>query len=314
MRQQIDQFLEYLVEEKSCTPNTIAAYRNDIGQFVDFLEIYSTPAGVEVNQWADVDSAIIQNYLLFLKERQYASSTVARKFAAVKSFCAYLTEMGYLASDPSADLESPKVKKNLPRSIGTYDVERLLKEPAKSSSPKALRDRALLETLYASGMRVTELVSLNLEDIDLNKKTVTCGEEGRRRMVPLYGQATTALKNYLAEGRPQLVIDENESALFLNHRGQRLTRQGLWLIIKRYVEKVGITEAVTPHTLRHSFATHLLESGAGLREVQERLGHANLSTTQVYRQVTDEAELNAAGGSVVVDGKSLLTTTGNSQG
>ncbi len=314
MRQQTDQFLEYLVEEKSCTPNTIAAYRNDVGQFVDFLELYSTPAGMEINQWADVDATTIQNYLLFLKERQYASSTVARKFAAVKSFCAYLYETGYMTTDPSADLESPKVKKNLPRSIGTYDVERLLKEPAKSSSPKALRDRALLETLYASGMRVTELVSLNLKDVDLGKKSVTCGEEGRRRVVPLYGQAATALKNYLAEGRPQLVINEDEQALFLNHRGQRLTRQGLWLIIKRYVEKVGITEAVTPHTLRHSFATHLLESGAGLREVQERLGHANLSTTQVYRQVTDEAELNAAGGSLIVDGKPVPTTPENSQG
>jgi integrase/recombinase XerD len=314
MRQQTDAFLEYLVEEKSCTPNTIAAYRNDVGQFMDFLEGYRAPTGEKITSWSDVDSAIIQNYLLFLKERQYASSTVARKFAAVKSFCAYLNETGHMAVDPSADLASPKVKKSLPRSIGTEDVERLLSEPAKSSSPKALRDRALLETLYATGMRVTELVSLNLEDVNLVKKSISCGEEGRRRVVPLYGQATTALKNYLAQGRPQLLIDEDEPALFLNHRGQRLTRQGLWLIIKRYVEKVGISEAVTPHTLRHSFATHLLESGAGLREVQERLGHANLSTTQVYRQVSDEAEANSVGESVVVDGRPISPSNTNSRG
>jgi integrase/recombinase XerD len=297
MREQIEQFLEYLVEEKSCTPNTIAAYRNDISQFVEFLEHYSTPQGTEITTWRDLDSAVVQNYLLYLKERQYASSTVARKFAAVKSFSDYLEQKHLIDADPTEKLASPKVKKSLPRSIGPEEVELLLNAPTKTRTPKTLRDKALMETLYATGMRVTELVSLNVEDVDLERGAITCGEtERRRRVVPVYDQARFSLEEYMTQGRPHLLIDEAESALFLNHRGQRLTRQGLWLIIKRYVEEVGITDQVTPHTLRHSFATHLLDKGAGLREVQARLGHANISTTQVYRQMADEQD------GLVVDG------------
>jgi integrase/recombinase XerD len=297
MREQIEQFLEYLVEEKSCTPNTIAAYRNDISQFVEFLENYSTPQGTEITTWRDLDSAVVQNYLLYLKERQYASSTVARKFAAVKSFSDYLEQKHLIDADPTEKLESPKVKKSLPRSIGPEEVELLLNAPTKTRTPKTLRDKALMETLYATGMRVTELVNLNVEDVDLEQGAITCGEtERRRRVVPIYDQARFSLEEYMTQGRPHLLIDEAENALFLNHRGQRLTRQGLWLIIKRYVEEVGITDQVTPHTLRHSFATHLLDGGAGLREVQARLGHANISTTQVYRQMADEQD------GLVVDG------------
>lgn len=289
MQEEITRFLEYLKIDRDCSDNTIAAYRNDITQFYQFIKDYRRPDVPPITNWKEVDVVTVQSYLLFLKEREYASSTVARKVAAVKSFTQYLYNAGLIAENPAEQLDSPKVKKNLPRSISPDEIERLLNEPTNGNGPKDLRDKALMEVLYATGMRVTELVSLNVEDVDLAHKTIDCGEgDKRRRTVPIYSNAADALGRYVEDGRPQLLVDENENALFLNHRGQRLTRQGLWLIIKHYVKEVGITGTVTPHTLRHSFATHMLNSGAGLREVQERLGHANLSTTQVYRQVSTD--------------------------
>jgi integrase/recombinase XerD len=303
MQLQVSQFLDYMVKEKDCSANTTAAYQNDLSQFVKYItEDLPRPPGPQVDGWHDVDEHVIQNYLLFLREREYASSTVARKVASIKSFLHYLVDIGKISKDPSDQLDSPKVKKSLPRSIRPQEIDRLLAAPVAEKSPKALRDKALLEILYATGMRVTELVNLNLENIDLIAQTVTCGEGGKRtRTVPIYEGATNAVSAYLAEGRPQLQVDQNEEALFLNHRGQRLTRQGLWLIIKYYVKLVEIKVAVTPHTLRHSFATHLLNSGADLRVVQERLGHASASTTQVYRQISDDG-----GPELVIDGKEVI--------
>jgi integrase/recombinase XerD len=287
MRRQVAQFLHYMVHEKNCSTNTTAAYQNDLSQFLEYLESYSTPVKSEISSWSDVDDHVVQNYLLFLKERDYASSTVARKVASVKSFLHFLVSRGYLSSDPSDSLDSPKVKKNLPKSIQPDEIDRLMSAPADDNTPKSLRDKALLEMLYATGMRVTELVSLDVDNVDLNAGNVVCGEGGKReRTVPMYENAVAALDDYMRDSRPQLAVNSSESALFLNHRGQRLTRQGLWLIIKHYVEEAGIKSSVTPHTLRHSFATHMLNSGAELREVQERLGHASSSTTQVYRQVS----------------------------
>lgn len=290
MQQQIDRFLDYLKNDRDCSDNTIAAYRNDITQFHQFVVDYRRPDRSSITSWDEVDIVVYQNYLLDLREREYASSTIARKVAAVKSFTQYLYSAGVIADNSATKLDSPKVKKSLPRSIGPEEIERLLVEPGKSNAPKELRDKALMEVLYATGMRVTELVSLNVDDVHLSNSTVECGEgDKRRRTVPIYENATEALDRYLVDGRPRLAVDGEEAALFLNHRGQRLTRQGLWLIIKHYVKVVGIEGTVTPHTLRHSFATHMLNAGAGLREVQERLGHANLSTTQVYRQVSDDS-------------------------
>ncbi len=301
MKRQVAQFLNYMVNEKNCSANTTAAYQNDLSQFMEFLEGYAAPSGQSIAGWRDVDEQVVQNYVLFLKERAYASSTVARKVASVKSFLHYLVNSGHLNTDPSDRLDSPKVKKNLPRAIHLDEIVRLMAAPAGDHSPKALRDKALLEMLYATGMRVTELVSLDLESVDLASKLVTCGESGKRkRTVPIYDGACQAVEAYLREGRPQLVVNHSEPALFLNHRGQRLTRQGLWLIIKHYVKEIGIKTPVTPHTLRHSFAAHLLDSGADLREVQERLGHASASTTQVYRHVADES-----GPELVIDGREV---------
>ena len=301
METQITQFFAYLVKEKSCTGNTIAAYRNDLGQFYGFLAGFSSPDLAAITEWSQVDENVLQEYFFFLREREYASSTVARKIAAVKSFIHFLVADGVISRDPSTELDSPKVKKQLPRPIKPEEIERLLAAPVATKSSKAARDKALMEVLYASGMRVTELVSLNLQDVDADQRMVICGARSKRsREVPIYPAAGAALAYYLQHGRPKLINDENDQALFLNHRGQRLTRQGLWLIIKRYVKQVGIKGVVTPHTLRHSFAAHMLNAGAGLREVQERLGHANLSTTQVYRQVSNEgaSELTIDGQSV----------------
>jgi integrase/recombinase XerD len=286
VKEQIDQFLEYITEEKGYSANTLAAYRNDLSQFTDYL-------GTRVSNWAEVDRDIILDYIMHMKsEQEYASSTVARKVAAIKSFFHYLVDQDKLADDPTATLDSPKVRKRLPKSIDQKDLERLLEEPSREKTPKALRDRALLEILYATGLRVTELVSLNVDDVDLASGTLRLvrAKDKAERIVPIHQRAIEPLRDYLEQGRIQLLRDATEPALFLNHRGRRLTRQGLWLIVKHYVREVGIVEDVTPHTLRHTFATHLIEKKADLEYVQELLGHANISTTQVYTQVGKEKE------------------------
>jgi integrase/recombinase XerD len=280
MREEIRQFLAYISEHKGYSENTFAAYRNDLSQFVSYLEGKAT-------SWEDIDRDILLGYIMFMKsEQEYASSTVARKVAAIKSFFHYLVESGQLQDDPTAALDSPKVRKRLPKAISPDDMERLLSEPTREQTPKALRDRALLELLYATGLRVTELVSLNVEDVSVASSTVrVMRRRGQQeRIIPIHERAIGPTQDYLERGRVQLLRDPEVTALFLNHRGQRLTRQGLWLIVKHYVRETGIVEEVTPHTLRHTFAAHLLHKKAELEYVQQILGHANISTTQVYTQ------------------------------
>ncbi len=277
-------FLKYLVDERRYSENTIAAYHNDLSQLLNFVRSIG-----HVYAWNDVTASIVDEYVLFLRQRDYASSTVARKIAAVKSFFHYLNVKWVLKHDPTVQLDSPKVQKNLPRTLSPDDIERLLLATTHVAGPKAVRDRAILELLYATGMRVTELVSLRVADLDMEQRLVTChGRAGKGRQIPISDGALECLVHYIEAGRAQLVKDSEEQALFLNHRGQPLTRQGLWLIIKAYAQEANLDIDVTPHTLRHSFATHLLHSGADLREVQERLGHANISTTQVYTHVVEE--------------------------
>jgi len=286
MEEQIQQFLAYIVEEKGYTNNTLAAYRNDLSQFTDY-------ARSRVSGWEKVDHDTIMDYIMAMKgEQEYASSTVARKVAAIKSFFHYLVDRGILEDDPTATLDSPKVRKRLPKAIPTQDLEQLLAEPAGDDTAKALRDRAPLELLYATGLRVTELVSLDVDDVNLASASlrVVRPRDKSQRTVPIHERAIEPLREYLEKGRLQLLRSPDEPALFLNHRGNRLTRQGLWLIVKHYVREVGITDDVTPHTLRHTFAAHLVEQKAELEYVQEVLGHANISTTQVYTQVNAEAE------------------------
>lgn len=289
MQEQIQNFLDFLENEKGYADNTIAAYRNDLTQFLRYLEQQDH----QYSSWAEVDKNTIINYVLNLKEREYTSSTVARKVAAIKSFFHYLMAEKVIVDDPTATLDSPKVKKRLPKAISREDIERLLAATAEGKSAKSQRDHALLEMLYASGMRVTELVSLDVSDVNLASGTVRVrGKKAssKERIIPVGDRALDALQTYLNKGRMQLVRDPEERALFLNHRGQRLTRQGLWLIIKHYVDEVGISEDVTPHTLRHSFAAHKLSQGKSLQDIQKLLGHANISTTQVYQHVGQETD------------------------
>lgn len=287
MQEQVTQFLEYLEVEQGYSQNTVSAYRNDLGQFLAYLQnldLARRPRG-----WGNVTRDHIVSYMLEMKEREYASSTVARKVAAVKSFFNFQVDQGFILRNPADELDSPKVEKHLPSAIPPEDVDRLLSAP-QGESPTAYRDRALLESLYATGLRVSELVALDVTDVDVTAGTVRCvGKGNKERVLPVYDQALAVINDYIFKGRPVLVKNDlEEQALFLNRRGKRLTRQGLWLIIKRYVDDLDIDSRVTPHTLRHSFATHMLRGGAGLREVQQMLGHANISTTQVYTQVSND--------------------------
>jgi integrase/recombinase XerD len=285
MRNKINDFLTHIRVEKDYSPNTLAAYSNDLSQFAQYLE--ETSPGTK--DWSQVNKQTIANYILHLKDLEYTSATVARKVAAIKSFFHFLAASKAIGDDPTATLNSPKVRKRLPRTLARDEVERLLVQPAQDESPRGLRDAALLELLAATGMRVSEAVSLKLDDVSLENATVrVLGKAGKSRTIPIPGRAVEALQRYLERGRPSFARVPDQHAVFLNPRGTQLTRQGLWLIIKRYVEQAGITSGVTPHTLRHSFAAHMLEGGADLRDVQERLGHSNISTTQIYTQVSSE--------------------------
>ena len=289
MQQKIDDFLTYLSAERNAAVNTITAYKNDLDQFRQFLESLSVNGSGP--SLTSVDLPMLQNYVAAMREREYADATVARKIAAVKSFYSYLTAEGVVTTDPTDTLSSPRVGKRLPKALSVREIDELLEQPRKRSTPEAKRDRAMLELLYATGMRVSELVALSLESIELlnNLATVRCvGKAGKERVIPIHEQAVHALRIYLQDARPEMAYSKRERGLFINRRGERLTRQGFWLILKNYARMAGIPSDVTPHTLRHSFATHMLRGGAPLRSVQELLGHANISTTQIYTQLTDE--------------------------
>jgi len=230
------------------------------------------------------------SYLLYLKERGYVPTTMARKIAAGRSFFNFLVSEGTIKTNPTENLESLSVGKALPKPIPINQVRLLLEQPAKLFTSEARRDRAMLELLYASGMRISELVALNMGDVNLEGDYfVRCFGKGRKeRIIPLYEQVINAIKEYIEKERPKLLRGKKDNALFLNARGERLTRQGFWQKLKEYAKTAGLDDKISPHTLRHSFATHMLNGGADLRSVQELLGHANISTTQVYTHLTTE--------------------------
>lgn len=281
MEQQINEFLHAIQINKGYSRNTIEAYRNDLTQFLNFA-LNERPT---LSHWGRVDKPLLLIFILHLKERGYTASSVSRKVAVLKSFYHYLLERKLIEADPTATVGSPKVEKRLPQVLSPVEIERLLAAPIQNTTAKGLRDRAILELLFASGMRVSELTALNVADINLDQGTVHCiGHGVKRRVLPIPQRVTDILRQYIVRGRVTLVRD-NELALFVNPHGERLTRQGLWLIIKEYVREADIQTPVTPHTMRHSFAVHMLHQGENIATVQRLLGHANKATTQMYARL-----------------------------
>ncbi len=284
MKEAVENFLHYLAVEKGYSEHTISAYHNDLSGLADF-------AGSQgISNWAIFNRQHMLSYMLHLKERGYVATTMARKVAAARSFFGFMVAEGQIKTDPTENMSTPSVGKALPKPIPLEQVRLLLEQPAKLSTSEAKRDGVMLELLYASGMRISELVALNLGDVNTEGNYfVRCFGKGRKeRIIPLYEKIATAVKTYVEEYRPKLAHGKQENALFLNARGDRLTRQGFWQKLKEYAKMAGLSSKISPHTLRHSFATHMLSGGADLRSVQELLGHANISTTQVYTHLTTD--------------------------
>ena len=280
----VESFLDFMTVERGVSPNTLAAYRNDLYQLVEYLEPRVNGGG-----WSDVDDEALSGYLLQLHELSYSATTRARKMASAKSLFGFLVEEEIVAKDPTENLSSPRVGRSLPKALTVEEMEELLAAAAGGDSPEDKRDLAMLELLYASGMRVSELVSLDLDDIALDQGSVRCfGKGSKERVIPIHQGAVEAVRDYLETERPRMTTKRSGHAAFLNRRGERLTRQGFWLILKRQAQRAGLNGSITPHVLRHSFATHLLRGGAPLRHVQELLGHASITTTQVYTHLTNE--------------------------
>ncbi len=278
----IQGFLRHLSEEKHFSENTIVAYNNDLEQLLTFLRSRASEEGLG---WRAADRDLMLAYLLHLNEQDYALATRARKTAAARSFFKFLTQRGTIGANPTQGLRFPKVRKAMPKSLTAQEVAALLQQPARGTGPEAKRDGAMLELLYATGMRVTELVSMDVGDFYPEAGLVRCrGRAARERALPLAPDVIANLEQYVAEARPRWQRDSNQEALFLNRRGQRLTRQGFWLILKGYARQAQLRGKITPYTLRHSFAAHMLSNGAGLKAVKELLGHSNLATTQIYAQ------------------------------
>jgi integrase/recombinase XerD len=290
MKEAINSFLQHLIVEKGFSRNTLEAYRNDLNQFKDFVQEHLNGAASESNPWQQVDLGLLNEYIDELRGRKgYRDTTTARKVAAIKSFFSFLSLNGMISEDPTESLGSPRVGRTLPMCLSPEEVSRLLDEAGQAGTPESHRDATILELLYATGLRVSELVSLNVPDIDFQESYIRCwGKGSRERVAYLYPKALAELKNYVETSRVALVgLRKDETALFVNHRGERLTRQWVWNILKTYSKKAGVDERITPHTLRHSFATHLLQNGASLRHVQELLGHSSISTTQVYTHLSN---------------------------
>ena len=279
MEKQVKLFLEFLRNEKKLSDNTLQSYKRDIIQYQNYLE----ENGIN---YAKVSKEDIKAYLNYLKQIGKKPSTISRNLASIRSFYQFSIRNKKIKNDPTEDVQSPKIEKRVPSVLTAQEVELLLEQP-KDVDLKGTRDKAMLEFAYATGMRVTEIINLNIEDVNLEGEYVICRVGSKQRNIPLGSLSLKALKEYIDEARPILIRNEKEKALFVNVNGQRLTRQGFWKIVKYYKEQAHITKDITPHVLRHSFATHLLQNGADLKAIQTMLGHSDISSTQVYMQFQD---------------------------
>lgn len=273
-----DRFNDFLVNEKKASSNTLSSYLRDIRQFGEYLDSH-TDVG-----FGDADETVLSDYITSLRSAGKSVATVSRNIASLKCFYSYLVTQRLVDANPTGKLVPDKTAQKLPQILTSKEVELLLEQP-ECTDLKGYRDKAMLELLYATGIRVSELISLNVTDLNLGAAWVRCVSHDKERFIPLYPAAIRALSEYLEFVRPQMIAHDDEQSLFVNVNGERMSRQGFWKIIKSYQVKAHIEKDITPHTLRHSFAAHLLENGADLRSIQEMLGHADISSTQIYSQL-----------------------------
>ena len=284
MERQLKYFFDFLENDKKLSDNTLQSYKRDLKQFKRYLESY----GIHYNRVKEED---MKDYIKELQEQGKKPSSISRSIASIRSFYQFILKNKKIKVDPTEHIQSPKIEKRVPSVLTSKEVELLLDQP-KDVDLKGTRDKAMLEFAYATGMRVTEIISLNIEDVNLKEGFVTCKNGTKQRNIPLGTMSLKALKEYIEDARDILIKNEDEKALFVNVNGGRLTRQGFWKIIKYYKEQAHITKDITPHVLRHSFATHLLQNGADLKAIQTMLGHSDISSTQVYMQFQDEGLKN----------------------
>ena len=275
MEKEIDLFVSYLHNVKRTSENTKLSYQRDLNKLKLFMEERGSHA-VQAIREEDLDA-----YIFYLEKRKFKAATVSRNIASIKAFYHFMYKSGIITEDVSEELKAPKIEKKLPEILSVYEVARLMEQPDENA-PKGIRDKAMLELLYATGIRVTELISLRLQDVNLQTGLVICRDGNKERAVPFGMEARKALIRYLENGRGFLMKPPSSDYLFVNCSGQPMSRQGFWNLIKYYAKKAGIKPGITPYTLRHSFAAHLVENGADLRSVQEMLGHSDISTTQIY--------------------------------
>lgn len=276
----LEKYGKYLVEIKHASENTVASYVRDLNQFASYLR----EMNIEVDA---VSRDTICSYVSHLQEKGKSVATISRSLASLKGFFVYGLSQGWCQTNPVTDIHLEKAEKKLPQILTGKEVELLLDQP-KCTDPKGFRDKAMLELLYATGIRVSELINLNVDDVSIPGSFIKCSSSDKVRIIPLYPAAIKALNDYIENVRPKMVADITEVSLFVNVSGERMSRQGFWKIIKYYQEKAQIDKDITPHTLRHSFAAHLLENGADLRSIQEMLGHSDISSTQVYAQLVKQ--------------------------
>ena len=288
MDPQVTAFLDHLSGERGLSQHTVNAYRNDLEGLTTFVEDEFGSNTVPID-WNRFDEKAVTEYVLDLDTRAYSNATKSRKVASLRSFMRFLREEGITDDLPTRRLKSPRGGKPLPKSLTIDEVGNLLDHVADASTPTQLRDRAVIELLYAGGLRISELTNLDVNNVNFDNSTIRVfGKGSKERIVPIYDPAMDAIADYITIGRPKLGKFQDEHALVLNARGSRITRQGLWLQLKNIAAAAGITRQITPHMLRHSFASHLLNGGASLRHVQELLGHENIATTQIYTHLTTE--------------------------
>ena len=260
--------------------NTVVSYRRDLIKFNKFME---TQGVTDVQR---VNPTNLNSYMLHMEKEKFATSTISRNVATLKAFFGYLYRAGYIGTDPTIQLKAPKIEKKMPEILTPKEVDLLLSQPSMKTN-KGIRDRAMLELLYATGIRVSELISLKLSDVNLSASYIHCQDLNRERIIPFGSMAKNILKVYVREARPAMVDNEAEEVLFTNCNGTPMSRQGFWKLLKKYAKNAGIQTDITPHTLRHSFAAHLVANGADLRSVQEMLGHSDISTTQIYARMNN---------------------------